>query len=282
MADENNVSLYGENAITSGDISEHDLEMVRKAEGVEVRDGDDLIDIDLPEEDEENPEGDPKETPEVPETKEQPKEAPKTTYPTDDPALAAQLAESDSAIAEVSQKFTAAGIDVNGLLETIRTSGLTPQVLEQADKAEVPRYVLKALYNERVSIETAAQARADAAAAAAAEEVYAAAGGREGFAQLAEFAGVNAPELAEAFNDAAARGDVKTAKVLLKSIQAARTAKLGTANKQVQGQPTKSASVVQGYADRSEMVKAMSDQRYGRDPRYTREVEAKTAKSTFF
>lgn len=282
MSDENNVSLYGENAITSGDISEHDIAMVRKAEGVEVRDGDDLIDIDVPDDDDEGdlPGGE-QETPEVP-AKETPKDAPKTTYPTDDPALAAQLAESDSAIAEVSQKFTAAGVDVNSLLETIRTSGLTPQVLEQADKAEVPRYVLKALYNERVTIETAAQQRAEAASAAAAEEVYAVAGGREGFAQLAEFAGANAPDLAEAFNEAAARGDVKTAKVLLKSIQQARTVKLGTANKQINGNPTKSASAVQGYSERQEMVKAMSDPRYGRDPKYTRSVEAKTAKSTFF
>ena len=37
---------------------------------------------------------------------------------------------------------------------------------------------------------------------------------------------------------------------------------------------------VKGFADQSEMVKAMSDKRYGRDEKYTKEVEKKIAAST--
>lgn len=284
MDDDNNVSLYGEGAITSGSVTDHDIEMVRKASGVEVRDGDDLIEVDAPEDDpEESPEGNPEEGADKEAPKETPeKEAPKVDYNIDDPVLASQLAESDATISQIGAKFTEAGIDVSAVIESIRANGITKEVLDQAAKAGVEGWAIKAVYNERVAIETAAQARQEAAQAAAADEVYQAAGGRDGFKALAEFAGVNTPELAEAFNAAAERGDVKTAKVLLKAIEQQRTVKLGTANKQINGQPTRSASVVQGFADRQEMTKAINDSRYASDARYRASVEQRIIKSTFF
>ena len=60
----------------------------------------------------------------------------------------------------------------------------------------------------------------------------------------------------------------------------AMTQKHGTSNPSVMGGPA-TTSPTGGFADKAEMVKAMSDKRYCRDPQYTKLVESRMAKTTW-
>lgn len=263
----NNVSVYGEGAILPSDApSDAELAMIQKASNVEVRDGDQFVDIDVPEDGAEdspndNPEENQEETP-----KDKPQEG-------SDDDVQAKVTEAQKALEDVGKDLQTKGVDVQALMdEYSEGNSLSDKSYEALAKAGYSKAVVDSIITGQV-----------ATANSFTNSVLAAAGGEEGFKQLTEFAQTASPATIPAFNAAVERGDLATTKALLAGLQAQRAAKYGTANKQIKGSPVNvSKPAVEGYANRQDMVKAMDDSRYGRDPSYTRSVEAKVGASSFF
>lgn len=268
MSDQNNVSLYGPNAITSGELSAEEIELVEKSQeaGVRVNDGDEQIDIDITEGEaggtEESAEGTEGSTDDLPDTDDAPA----------DVELVKKVAESQTALEEISKDLSSKGVDVDALMaEFNENDGLSKASYEALEKAGMSRVIVDSIIAGQVAV-----------ANSFANSLLAAAGGEKGLEVIAQFALSTDPASVDAYNSAVERKDLATAKALLNSWKAQRVAKLGTANKQITGKPSKSAKAIQGFADRQEMTKAMSDPRYGRDPKFTREVEQKVGASSFF
>lgn len=107
------------------------------------------------------------------------------------------------------------------------------------------------------------------------------AGGEKAFQQMTQFiTGLGETE-AKAFNSLIDNGNLAVIKTAIEGYKARMVAKFGTNNPTILGSEEVPNQVPQGYPSKGEMVKAMSDKRYGRDPAYTKEVEAKVAKSKF-
>lgn len=262
----NEVSLYGPNAILSSDApSEAELALIDKAKNVEVRDGDQLVDVQTDE-----PEGNPEENPEGdnPEGTEQETPEDKPEDGSDDD-IQNKTKQAQQALEDVGKDLQTKGVDVQAVMDEYNTgNGLSDKTYEALGKAGYSKAVVDSIIAGQVAV-----------ANSFTNSVLAHAGGAEGFQALTALA---SQSTRNAFNDAVTRGDLGTAKALLDGLKAQRTAKLGTNNPQLKGNPSTRAGAVQGFANRGEMTAAMRDPRYGRDPAYTKSVEAKVGASSFF
>lgn len=277
---DSNTLFYGSNAGTSGsEVSEADIALMEKAtnQGVVTMDGDDQVDVDIsgdagPEDTPTDPEVDPdKEADKDPEDK--PKEDKKADELPTPETLTKQMAESQAELEELGKDLQAKGVDVEALVAQIAQTGEVSEAnYKTLQEAGVPRSAVAAIIRGQ-----------QAMAQEVTRSFFAMVGGEANFLALSEFAVANDPGAVEAFNAAQDRGDIKTAAVILKSIQKAQEgaakAKLGTANKMLQGRPStpQKAPSVTPYANNSEMVAAMRDPRYGIDLKYTADVEKRVA-----
>ena len=104
-------------------------------------------------------------------------------------------------------------------------------------------------------------------------------GGKEQFQRLSQFVASQGQETVDAFNKVVGTGDLMQIKLALQGFQAQMSQKYGTQGRSIMG--SGNVPTVSGYSNKAEMVTAMSDPRYGRDPGYTRSVQDKTMRSTF-
>lgn len=121
--------------------------------------------------------------------------------------------------------------------------------------------------------------------------IYAHVGGESNFELISKHLADNKPEMALAFDSAVERNDVVTMRTLLdvaaaelKGTPASKAPKrnLAAAAKPVKPEGnSKAGEEVKGFTNRQEMVKAMSDVRYQKDAVYRREVELKVLNATF-
>lgn len=264
-----NEIFYGSGASTS-DITPAELELLEKAHGVQVRDGDEYVEIELPPKDgeetpaDEEPKDNEEKTPKEPEDKDD-KEEKKEPATIDE-----KVVEAAKEISDIGDDLTKKGVDVNALLENLARDGKFSDADYAAlEKAGYPKTAVNAVLRGQVAVQQEA-----------ANAMIQVAGGEEAFGALSEFAQLHDQEAMNAFNAAFERGDLQTAKVVLQGIKHGHKAMFGTANRQVQGGPKASAaSAVKGFASQDEMVAAMSDPRYARDAAYSKSVEARVAAS---
>lgn len=106
------------------------------------------------------------------------------------------------------------------------------------------------------------------------------AGGQEEYNKITTFVSNQSQAAVDAFNNIVANADLNTIKAYLQGVKAQMIAKYGTNNPTLTGGGA--AKKVQGFSDQNEMIQAMSDKRYGRDAKYTKEVEKKLAVSSIF
>ena len=106
------------------------------------------------------------------------------------------------------------------------------------------------------------------------------AGGNEEYTKIQGFVVGQGEGAIKAFNSIMEQGDLNTINAYVAGIKAQMVAKYGTNNPTLTGKGVTASA--QGFADQAEMVKAMSDRRYGRDAKYTKEVEARVALSNIF
>ena len=258
----NEVSIYGDNAILSSTApSESELAMIEKASGVEVRDGDQLVDVEIPSEDDQT---------ETTEDDQQQTEK-KTEEATEgsDEQVQGKTTEAQTAQEEVAKDLQNKGVDVQGIHDRYTETGtMSSEDYAALEKAGYPKAVVDSLITGWT-----------AAANSFTNTVLAYAGGEAEFKALAESAPAGTRS---AFNAAVERGDLSTAKALLDGLKAARAARLGTKNVGIKGSPAGNTKAVKGFENRQAMTKAMSDPRYGRDTTYTKSVEAQVGASSFF
>ena len=114
-------------------------------------------------------------------------------------------------------------------------------------------------------------------------DMYAIAGGEDQYRQMSEWAMNNVPaEDLKAYNSVMASGKKELITLAVAGMTHRFKQAVGNEPKLTQGRVSSPTRKAQGFASSAEMVKAMQDKRYGRDPAYTRSVEQKVAQSTFF
>ncbi|UTQ78171.1 capsid assembly scaffolding protein [Aeromonas phage JELG-KS1] len=115
-------------------------------------------------------------------------------------------------------------------------------------------------------------------------------GGQENFNKVTAFIAKNQPDVAVAFDAAIERNDVATVRALLdaavgqmRQSPASKAPKRNIANAAKPAKPSgsKSADKVEGFQTRAEMVAAMKDPRYAKDAEYRREVEKRVLHAMF-
>lgn len=266
--------LYGSGAIvSSGELTAAERALLDNT--ASVRDGDDVIDIQVDSEDTQDTQDDNKtaevqlDTDKVDQEggEEEEEVDPETGLPTDE-SIQKGIDTQQEAIGEHAKKVAEAGLDPVAIVDEYqRTGKLSSATYEGLAKAGYSQAAVDAIISGQ-----------EAQAQLFNQSIYSAVGGQAGFTKVAEFARNNDPAGAKAYNDAFERGDLATCKSLLKSFTTQMGAKYGTANKGVRGaKPAgpSNANRAQPFEDQSEMVKAMSDKRYGRDAKYTAQVEAR-------
>jgi len=114
-------------------------------------------------------------------------------------------------------------------------------------------------------------------------DMYAIAGGEQEYRQMSEWAINNVPEEdLKAYNSVMASGKKELITLAVAGMTHRYKQSVGSEPKLTQGRVSSPSKKQQGFASSAEMVKAMQDKRYGRDPAYTRMVEQKVAQSSFF
>ncbi len=106
------------------------------------------------------------------------------------------------------------------------------------------------------------------------------AGGDKSYSEMISYLQKQPDSVKKDFNDLISGGNLGAIKLAIKGIQAEMKATYGTSNPtMMRGQASHQSQA--GFATQDDMVKAMSDPRYGVDRNYTNEVYAKVAKTSF-
>ena len=165
---------------------------------------------------------------------------------------------------EDAPEFTA--ID-NATAEFMEAGELSQETFDNLEKSGLPRQLVESYI-----------AGQQALSSAQTNEVYAAAGGEEGYQQMATWATDNLDDSSvDAFNQIVETGTVEQARVATQGLYAQFRAAQGGAPKLVQGNTTGQA--IAPFESTAVLSKAMSDPRYKTDPSYQREVQQRLAVS---
>lgn len=285
--------------VTDGQVEAHEAAMLEQP--VSVRDGDDLIQLNLGEEvhadehteDESrievniNTDGDEEST---------------TEEDSGDSEEAGSEVEQEvdyskadtSTIDEVAKTLVEAENGQKELIQEAVEKGLDPALMavmedeiSKSGKLSAASYEALAKVGYSKTFVDAFIAGQEAVAQKFVNAIHGFAGGAENYTKLTTFIGANHPELADAFNAAIERSDVTTIKAILSTGKELHKKTFGKAPARNVANMAKPAAVaetkpeVKGFESRAEMVKAMSDPRYAKDAKYRREVELRVFASNF-
>lgn len=287
------------NAVVSGELLEHEQEMLSAP--VDVRDGDDAISIELPSEEpqeeeevqledspevdeEEQPKGTEGETEEGQEEDEEGEEDPEEIeIPDVDPK---DITEAGAALTEAQegQKALIEQAVKNGL-DAALIPAMEAEFEEHGKLSEGSYEALAAAGYTRQFVDSYINGQ-QAIVTKFVNSVVEYAGGQEVFQKIHAAMAEN-QSLGAAFNAALERNDIVTIKALIDSGKTTLRSKFGVKPKRdltVSAKPAAqkpAAQKVEPFTNRQEMVKAMSDKRYQRDAAYRAQVEARVMASNF-
>lgn len=256
------VSIYGENAIT-GSIDDAALAAKAEANGVTLTNNGETTNTETSGETVSSPEKTADGTPD------------ETKTPSDDASIEQKVADLKSSEDALKDDLKTKGVDFETAVSEYNEKGvLSDATMDALEKAGYPKAVVEGFIKSRQILENQYTSA-----------VYEAAGGEEAYSRMTQWAAANLPKAdIEAFNAAIDSGNLGTVKLIMGGIRSAMgeamTQKHGTKNPSVMGGPAPT-SPTGGFADKAEMVKAMSDKRYCRDPQYTKLVESRMAKTTW-
>ena len=251
------VSIYGENAIT-GSIDDAALAAKAEDTGVTLTDNGETTETQTP----------PNETP-----NETPSEAHEDA-PEDAP-IEQKVADLKSSEDSLKDDLKTKGVDFETAVSEYNEKGvLSEATMDALAKAGYPKAVVEGFIKSRQILENQYTSA-----------VYEAAGGEAEYSRMTQWAAANLSKAdIEAFNSAIDSGNLGTVKLIMGGMRSAMgealTQKHGTSNPSVMGGPA-TTNPTGGFVDKVEMVKAMSDKRYCRDPQYTKLVESRMAKTTW-
>lgn len=185
-----------------------------------------------------------------------------------DKVIEQSIKDTEKAIEEAEETLKAKGINYDELSEEyMNTGGLSDKTYGSLEKAGYPRSVVDTYIRGVAAVEEGFT-----------QAVYAEAGGKEGYDKLATFVASRGQDTVDAFNDAIMSGSLSTVKMLIKGIKAQQQLRTGTSNPTILGGSTGGTS---GFANESEMTKAMNDERYGTDEDYTKSIAKRLSKTKF-
>lgn len=183
-----------------------------------------------------------------------------------------QAAINNQLKAEQDLKADLSSKDVNfdNLAKEFEDNGeLSKESLDKLAKAGYPKSVVDAYINGM-------QAMSDRFVS----NVMNMAGGEEGYKQLVNFIKGQPKTVIDSFNATIEGGNLGQIELAINGLMAQMQRAYGTANPTIMARQT-GGQTTGGYNDQSEMVKDMSDPRYGRDKKFTEMVYTKVANSTF-
>ena len=257
------VSIYGENAIT-GSIDDAALAAKAEATGVTLTDNGETTETSG------ETQTPPTETPtETPDETTTPPELP------EDAPIEQKVADLKSSEDSLKDDLKTKGVDFETAVSEYNEKGvLSDATMDALAKAGYPKAVVEGFIKSRQILENQYTSA-----------VYEAAGGEAEYSRMTQWAAANLSKAdIEAFNSAIDSGNLGTVKLIMGGMRSAMgealTQKHGTNNPSVLGGPA-TTNPTGGFADKAEMVKAMSDKRYCRDPQYTKLVESRMAKTTW-
>lgn len=165
------------------------------------------------------------------------------------------------------------GVDWNVLEKEYTDNGeLSKESLEALEKAGYPKSVVDAYINGM-----------EAEYERLANHVVESVGGVEQFTKLQNFAKTQNADYQKMWNDTMNSGNVLAIKTMLSGIQSDMIAVQGTQKSTIMGSgSTGAGSGDTGFSSKQDMIKAMSDPRYGKDKAYTHTVEQKVINSKLF
>lgn len=168
----------------------------------------------------------------------------------------------------IKNELVSKGLDFDKFAQEYENDGqLSNESLQALEKAGYPKPIVDAYI-----------AGLEAKAEKFTNSVKALAGGDKGWEELATFIKAQGEATTKAFNDVLNSGNLGAIKLAVEGLQAQKVAKYGTSNKTLLGSNGNMPSNT-GYETQEEVVKAMSDKRYGKDANYTRTVQMKLSKT---
>lgn len=185
---------------------------------------------------------------------------------------ATEYSEAAKADKDLQDDLASKGVDFDAMADEYMDKGeLSKESYEKLQKAGYPQSVVDAYIK---GLEATAEKFAN--------DVMDYVGGQQEYLKLAKFIQQQGDGSAERFNDLIEAGDVNNIKLALDGFRARMYAQKGKTGRSILGSSNANVSHNNvGYSSRAEMVKAMSDKRYGVDRAYTEEVQRKTMNSPF-
>ncbi|ELZ1905909.1 capsid assembly protein [Yersinia enterocolitica] len=264
-------------AITSdGSLTEHEKAMLEM--DVLARDGDDAIE--LSEEDEftiEEEQSDDEQSSETPEITINKEEATSLESASNDLKEGVDGLQSmiDVAVVNGLPQVTVQTI----MQEYIDTQKLSEDSLKQLEEHGFSRkFVNNYIAGQQAMVERMAQGLVNFV------------GGSDNWEAITDYLEKNDTDTLDSLQEALDSNNIRQVKTILtltqKTINSTKTAKFGTKSnrsvtKSAKPQIQTQTNTVKGFTSTQEMVDAMSDKRYARDPKYRSEVEAKVLRSNF-
>lgn len=176
--------------------------------------------------------------------------------------------EQNKAAEDIKADLTNKGINFDALSDEYDKNGsLSEDSLKKLEEAGYPKSVVSAYI-----------AGLEATAEKFVNDVVSHVGGADKYRQIAQFIATSGQ--AEAYNAMLEKGNLSEIKLALDGFRARMQARTGSTGRSILGGGG-SGKVNNGYGSKQEMVKAMSDKRYGRDKGYTMEVQRKVMNSSF-
>ena len=187
--------------------------------------------------------------------------------------LQKQMETNTQAITSVGKDLISKGVNLENAINEFEESGqLSEATLKAIEKAGYPRDVVNGLIEARRALDDAYT-----------QKIYDYVGGEKEYQSLANWMRGNlSKDTINAFNEAVDGGNINVVKMMLDGVKAQRISKQGTRKPMIIGGTTKGTPSNQGFANKQEMVTAMSDKRYGVDREYTLSVERKMMYSNIF
>lgn len=156
------------------------------------------------------------------------------------------------------------GVDFNAAVkEYERTGDLSEETIKALEDAGYPVEVVESFIEGRKAIE-----------AKFTNAVYDSVGGEKEYQKIITWASNNLQKKSiDSFNRAIDNNNIDAIVLMLEGMKAKMVAKMGTAKKSIHGSAKPHQSQHKGFTSKADIIKAMSDPRYGRDAKYTQEVE---------
>ena len=202
---------------------------------------------------------------------------PDKNAPSPEQELAQELAQKQgqsTAEDAVAGALKAAGLNMDDFAtEFTETGTLSEESFQKLEKAGFPRPMVEQyLAGAKVNVTIAKEQEA---------EIKGTVGGPEAYSKLTQWAAENlGAEEIEAYNSIMASGDIKAIKFAVAGLKARYDAQAEPHLIRGNASPTTTKTDI--FRSSAEVVAAMKDQRYGKDPAYTRDVEMKLARSDVF